>query len=229
MARRRSSICKRPARRESAADQRARAGPAAVDQREDTAPSAPTPANSMRASPPTNWRSACRPGPRSWSISHGESDGDAKSLWARRPVTEPFGRQCLLARRMVERGVRFVKILHGAGGDRWDDHGNIRERLPVHCREVDQPGRRASQGPEGARAAGRDAGGLGLGDGPHAVRQQPGDRQARPRPQSVRPGRLAGRRRRQGRHDLRRNRRLIGSRGRTRKSPSATCTRRFCT
>jgi hypothetical protein len=55
------------------------------------------------------------------------------------PVTEPFGRQCLLARRMVERGVRFVKLLHGAGPDRWDDHGAIQERLPVHCREVDKP------------------------------------------------------------------------------------------
>ena len=54
-------------------------------------------------------------------------------------VTEPFGKQCLLARRMVERGVRFVKLLHGAGGDRWDDHGAIAERIPVHCKEVDQP------------------------------------------------------------------------------------------
>jgi hypothetical protein len=41
-----------------------------------------------------------------------------------------------MARRMVERGVRFVKLLHGAGGDRWDDHGAIQERLPVHCQEV---------------------------------------------------------------------------------------------
>jgi len=55
------------------------------------------------------------------------------------PVAEPFARQCLLARRMVERGVRFVMTLHGAGEDRWDDHGNIRGRLPKHCREVDQP------------------------------------------------------------------------------------------
>lgn len=54
-------------------------------------------------------------------------------------VTEPFGKQCLLARRMVERGVRFVKLLHGAGGDRWDDHGAIADRIPVHCKEVDQP------------------------------------------------------------------------------------------
>ncbi|HTM49908.1 MAG TPA: DUF1501 domain-containing protein [Bryobacteraceae bacterium] len=54
-------------------------------------------------------------------------------------VSEPFGRQCLLARRMVERGVRFVMALHGAGGDRWDDHGDIKGRVPKHCREVDQP------------------------------------------------------------------------------------------
>ena len=55
------------------------------------------------------------------------------------PITEPFGRQCLLARRMVERGVRFVKLLHGAGGDRWDDHGAIADRIPVHCQEIDKP------------------------------------------------------------------------------------------
>ena len=55
------------------------------------------------------------------------------------PVAAPFGRQCLLARRMVERGVRFVNVLHGAGPDRWDDHGNIQGRLPKHCREVDRP------------------------------------------------------------------------------------------
>jgi hypothetical protein len=54
-------------------------------------------------------------------------------------VSEPFGRQCLLARRMVERGVRFVMALHGAGGDRWDDHGDIKGRVPKHCKEVDQP------------------------------------------------------------------------------------------
>ena len=68
-----------------------------------------------------------------------ESDA-TKSLYGMDdPVTEPFGKQCLMARRMVERGVRFVKLLHGAGGDRWDDHGAIQERLPIHCREVDKP------------------------------------------------------------------------------------------
>jgi len=69
----------------------------------------------------------------------GESEATKKVYGLDDPITEPFGRQCLLARRMVERGVRFVKILHGAGGDRWDDHGAIEERIPVHCREVDKP------------------------------------------------------------------------------------------
>lgn len=55
------------------------------------------------------------------------------------PTSEPFGRQLLMARRMVERGVRFVKVLHGAGGDRWDDHGDIAGRMPKHCHEVDKP------------------------------------------------------------------------------------------
>jgi hypothetical protein len=55
------------------------------------------------------------------------------------PLSEPFGRQCLLARRMVERGVRFVLALHGAVGDRWDDHGDIKGRVPKHCAEIDKP------------------------------------------------------------------------------------------
>lgn len=68
-----------------------------------------------------------------------ESEATRKLYGLDNEVTEPFGKQCLLARRMVERGVRFVKLLHGAGGDRWDDHGAIADRLPVHCKEVDQP------------------------------------------------------------------------------------------
>jgi hypothetical protein len=68
-----------------------------------------------------------------------ETDATKKLYGLDDPLTEPFGRQCLLARRMVERGVRFVKLLHGAGGDRWDDHGAIADRIPVHCQEIDKP------------------------------------------------------------------------------------------
>jgi len=57
------------------------------------------------------------------------------------PQTEGFGRQCLLARRLVENGVRHVLLIHGVeiGRYSWDDHGNIKERIPSHLAEVDQP------------------------------------------------------------------------------------------
>ena len=68
-----------------------------------------------------------------------ETDATRKLYGLDDPIAEPFGRQCLMARRMVERGVRYVLTLHGAGGDRWDDHGDVAGRIPKHCREVDQP------------------------------------------------------------------------------------------
>lgn len=58
-------------------------------------------------------------------------------------VTEPFGRQCLMARRMVERGVRFVQLYHGGLGvqntDTWDAHEDIRSNHTKHAAEVDTP------------------------------------------------------------------------------------------
>ncbi len=57
------------------------------------------------------------------------------------PETEEFGRQCLLARRMVERGVRFVELLPPArrGVDRWDQHQNLVSHHRINCRAVDKP------------------------------------------------------------------------------------------
>jgi hypothetical protein len=46
-----------------------------------------------------------------------------------------FGHSVLMARRMVERGVRFVQIYH----NNWDTHANVSGRLPDQCRDVDQP------------------------------------------------------------------------------------------
>jgi uncharacterized protein DUF1501 len=58
-------------------------------------------------------------------------------------ATEPFGRQCLLARRLVERGVRFVQLWSGAyvndTVDTWDAHNSIVDNHGQHAREVDQP------------------------------------------------------------------------------------------
>ena len=52
-----------------------------------------------------------------------------------------FGRQCLMARRLVERGVRFVQIYHGGGHQQqmWDAHQGVKENLSIHCPEVDRP------------------------------------------------------------------------------------------
>jgi hypothetical protein len=55
--------------------------------------------------------------------------------------SEPFGRQCLLARRLVERGVRFVQVFHGGGHqqENWDAHNSVEENLSIHCPEIDMP------------------------------------------------------------------------------------------
>jgi hypothetical protein len=52
--------------------------------------------------------------------------------------TEVFGRNCLLARRLVERGVRFVQLYHGAGS-KWDAHSGIEGNHSKNCRESDKP------------------------------------------------------------------------------------------
>ena len=55
--------------------------------------------------------------------------------------TAGFGRQCLLARRLVERGVRYSLLVHGVqiGAHSWDDHGNVKGGMIKHAGEVDQP------------------------------------------------------------------------------------------
>ncbi len=55
------------------------------------------------------------------------------------PATELFGRQCLLARRLVERGVRFVHLFDAPANNAWDHHNGIHDALPKRCRAVDQP------------------------------------------------------------------------------------------
>ena len=57
------------------------------------------------------------------------------------PQTRSFGQQCLAARRMVERGVRFVQIFHGSNGGagQWDAHSNLQSGHEKLCGQVDQP------------------------------------------------------------------------------------------
>src|SRR6476646_1994039 len=53
------------------------------------------------------------------------------------PHTREYGTRCLIARRLVERGVRFVQIF--LGSQPWDNHTSIRSGLPAICRRTDQP------------------------------------------------------------------------------------------
>jgi hypothetical protein len=54
-------------------------------------------------------------------------------------ATDDFGRQLLMARRLAERGVRFIQICHAGGGNGgWDAHGDIRTHAPL-CRATDKP------------------------------------------------------------------------------------------
>ncbi len=57
------------------------------------------------------------------------------------PATADFGRNCLLARRMIERGVRFVQVFSGPGGGsgNWDNHTDIAKELSFIARSSDQP------------------------------------------------------------------------------------------
>ena len=56
-------------------------------------------------------------------------------------ATREFGQRCLLARRMIERGVRFVQVWSGAGGPKnnWDNHANIETELPIMTNATDAP------------------------------------------------------------------------------------------
>jgi len=72
-----------------------------------------------------------------------ESEATQKLYGMDEPITEPFGRQCLLARRLVEHGVRFVQVFQGGMGnqntDTWDAHSNIKTNHGQHAKESDLP------------------------------------------------------------------------------------------
>jgi len=71
----------------------------------------------------------------------GETDATKKLYGLDDQATEDFGRRCLIARRLIERGVRFVQVwsgMDGAGGN-WDNHSNIHTELPFIAGMVDKP------------------------------------------------------------------------------------------
>jgi hypothetical protein len=64
----------------------------------------------------------------------GESDATLRLYGLERGSTDGFGWQCLVARRMAERGVRFIQLYHMG----WDQHGNLPEQIRSQCRDTDQ-------------------------------------------------------------------------------------------
>ncbi len=66
-----------------------------------------------------------------------ESEATRKLYGVDEKVSGPFGNLCLLSRRLVESGVRFVQIYAGGGGN-WDTHNNIEGQLPGLCQYIDQ-------------------------------------------------------------------------------------------
>lgn len=67
----------------------------------------------------------------------GETAATKKLYGLDDPATSDFGSRCLIARRLVERGVRFVSVF--TQNQFWDHHGSIRSKLPAACKKVDQP------------------------------------------------------------------------------------------
>ena len=79
---------------------------------------------------------------------------DAAALRPRRPETAEFGTRCLLARRLVERGVRFVQLYSGDVNG-WDAHDDVEANHAADVRADRQAGRRPADRPEAPRAARR--------------------------------------------------------------------------
>ena len=66
-----------------------------------------------------------------------ESAATKKLYGMDNPACADYATRCLIARRLIERGVRFVQIL--SRNQMWDNHGGLVTALPINCRQVDQP------------------------------------------------------------------------------------------
>ena len=64
----------------------------------------------------------------------GESQHTLDAYGIGKKLSDQFGKNCLLARRMVERGVRFVQLYHFT----WDDHSNLNQNLKTNCERTEQ-------------------------------------------------------------------------------------------
>lgn len=64
-----------------------------------------------------------------------DEPAEVREMYGAKPGAASFANNCLLARRLVERGVRFVQLFHAD----WDHHSGLQENLPARCKDVDQP------------------------------------------------------------------------------------------
>ena len=197
-------------------------------------PAAPCGASATRrstpASPPTRWRFGCsRSVPELMDIS--SEPAPIHEMYGTEPGKASFANNCLLARRLVERGVRFVQLYHRG----WDTTApafgdDIVDKLPELCRETDHAVGRAVKDLKQRGLLDDDARRLGRRVRPHADERSAQRLEVpRPRPPSARVHDLAGRRRHQARHHASAaptNSATTPSRTR---STSTTCTPRCCT
>jgi hypothetical protein len=84
-----------------------------------------------------------REAPEAFNV-NGETDATKKLYGLGDKTTEIFGTQCLMARRLVERGVRCVQVYHTQTAKRsscqlWDQHGGLKAELPANCAATDAP------------------------------------------------------------------------------------------
>ena len=81
--------------------------------------------------------------PRAFDLA-GESPETLKLYGVGEEATDIMGRQCLMARRLVERGVRMVQVYHTQTSKRancqlWDQHTGLKTELPINCKATDKP------------------------------------------------------------------------------------------
>lgn len=67
-----------------------------------------------------------------------ETDETLELYGMKRGQTDGFGWQCLVGRRLAERGVRFIELVDGSSSDNWDQHGDMAEHAK-HAKRIDQP------------------------------------------------------------------------------------------
>jgi hypothetical protein len=82
-------------------------------------------------------RGLMREAPEAFDLA-GESAATLADFGVERGDVTSFGWQCLIARRLVERGVRVVELIDTGSGDNWDAHGDMQAHVPK-ARRVDRP------------------------------------------------------------------------------------------